>query len=193
MKRIILVSMALWFALSCGGKKEEGALQQAQKSAQEKKPVQMIPDEEFTEFEKLGQAFIRPYFDANATLTERTVKAGEPFELYVVAEYNPLYPMSAAEYCLVLPEGVAVMGSANSDSTILTLGKHDDDFMIAFRCSSGPKLWLVKYTCLAAAGTSGGTVSIERGRDQNYLGFTMCDEQRTMIKAKPGTAQIKVE
>jgi hypothetical protein len=193
MKRIIFISMALWLVLSCGGKKEEGALQQAQKSTQEKKPVQMIPDEEFTEFEKLAQAFIRPYFDVSGTLTERTVKAGEPFELYVVAEYNPLYPMSAAEYCLVLPEGVTVMGSANSDSTLITLGKHDDDFMIAFRCSSGPKLWLVKYTCLAAAGTSGGTVSIEMGHDQKYLGFTMCDAQRTMIKAKPGTAQIKVE
>jgi hypothetical protein len=192
MKRIILVSMALWLVLSCGGKKE-GEVQQAQKSAAEKKPVQMIPDEEFSEFERLAQAFIRPYFDAGATMTEKAVKAGEPFELYVVAEFNPLYPMSAAEYCLVLPEGVAVLGSANSDSTILTLGKHDDDFMIAFRCSSGPKLWLVKYTCLAAAGASGGAVSIERGRDQNYLGFTMCDAQRTMIKAKPGTAVLKVE
>ena len=193
MKRIMIVSLALWFAVSCGGKKEEGALQQARKSSQQKKPVQMIPDEEFTEFERIAQAFIRPYFDANATVSERTVKAGEPFELYVVGEYNPLYPMSAAEYRLVLPEGMSVMGAANSDSTILTLGKHDDDFMIAFRCSPGPKLWLVKYTCLAAAGTSGGTVSIERGRGQNYLGFTMCDEQRTMIKAKPGTAQLKVE
>jgi len=192
MKRIIFISIALWFAVSCGGK-DEGPAQQATKSSLEKKSVQMIPDEEFTQFERLAQGYIRPYFDVNATQTEKTVKAGENFELYVVAEYNPLYPMSAAEYCLVLPEGVTVMSSANTDSTILTLGKHDQDFMIAFKCSSGPKLWLVRYNCVASAGTAGGTVTIERGRSQNYLGFTMCDEQRTMIKAKPGQVTLKVE
>jgi hypothetical protein len=179
--------------ISCGGKKEEGAVQKAQTSTQEKKPVQMIPDEEFSEFDKLGQGFIRPYFDKDATLTEKTVKAGETFDLYVVAEFNPLYPMSAAEYCLVLPEGVAVTSSANSDSTILTLGRQDEDFMIAFRCTPGPKLWLVNYKCVASPGAVGGTVMTEKGRSQDFLGFTMCDEQRTLVKAKPGTAQIKVE
>jgi hypothetical protein len=192
MKRIIFISIALWFAVSCGGR-DEGPAQQATKSSLEKKSVQMIPDEEFTQFERLAQGYIRPYFDANATQTEKTVKAGENFELYVVAEFNPLYPMSAAEYCLVLPEGVTVMSSANTDSTILTLGKHDQDFMIAFKCSLGPKLWLVRYHCVASAGTAGGTVTIERGRIQNYLGFTMCDEQQTMIKAKPGQVTLKVE
>lgn len=192
MKRIIFVSIALWFALSCGGKQDRPA-EEAKTASEVKKPVQMIPDEEITEFERLAKGYIRPYFDANATQTEKTVKAGEAFDLYVVAEFSPLYSMSAAEYCLVLPQGVTVTSSANSDSTILTLGKHEEDFMIAFHCTSGPKFWLVKYGCVAGAGTAGGTVSIEKGRNQGFLGFTMCDEPRTMIRAKPGQAVLKVE
>jgi len=191
MKRILVCMLALWITASCGGKGEKSA--KTPPASQENKPVQMIPDEDFTEFERLAEAYIKPYFDEAGTKSEATVKRGDKFDLYVFGEHSTMYPMSAAEYRLVIPSGITVLSQANCDSTILTLGKHDDDFMIAYRCAPGPKMWLVRYTCLASDSARGGTVGIEKGHTQNYLGFAMCDEQRTLIKAKPGQAMLKVE
>lgn len=184
--------LALTLTASCGRKDEKSAEGTSQGTAGSQ-PVQMIPDEEFTEFERLAQAYIKPYFDAAGTQTEAIVKRGDQFELYIFGEHSTMYPMSAAEYKLVVPSGVTVLSQANCDSTILTLGKHDDDFMIAYRCAPGPKMWLVRYTCLASDSARGGTFDVQKGHTQNYLGFAMCDEQRTLIKAKPGQAVLKVE
>jgi hypothetical protein len=194
MRRILIAIMALTLLVSCSTKTEEGTETTAKPPQGEQartEPVSAIyADEEFGEIDRLADAHIRPYFDAEATQTEKAVSAGEYFDLYVIAEYNELYPMSAAEYKLVLPEGVVVMGMVQTDSTILTLGKWDNDFMIAFRCTSGPKAMLVKYQCKAEDDFTGGTIETVKGMDLNFLGFTLCDEIKTMVKGKGGTAEI---
>ena len=184
--------LVLGLTASCGGAGDETAGDENATQTDEQ-AVQMIPDEEFSEFEKLANAFIKPYFDENGTQSEKTVKPGDRFDIYVMAEFSTQYSMSAAEYKLNIPEGITVMGSTNSDSTILNLGKYDRDFSIVFRCVSGPWMWLVKYQCFVEDGFKGGVVETEKGADLNFLGFTMCDVQKTMIKAKPGKAVLSVK
>jgi hypothetical protein len=199
MKRILILTISLCLSgvllslvASCRGKSEQAAKEQTQ-ALPKKEPIQQIPDEGLTQFEKLANGFIRPGFDQSAEQTEKTVKPGDMFDLYVVAEYNPQIPMSTANYRLALPEGMSVVASANCDSTILTLGKYDDDFVIAFLCATGPKMWLVKYICKADPTFSGGTVEVQKGNDNHYLGFTMCDEQKTLVRSQGGKAVLKVE
>jgi len=183
---IVMISLLA----SCGGKTDETADDQ-QTADTRGEPRQIIPDEEFSEFEKLANAFIRPYFDDQATQSEKTIKPGENFDVYVFAEFSEQYPVSAAEYKLSVPEGITVLFSVECDSTILSLGKYDNDFMIVFKCTAGPKMWIAKYACKADEGFRGGTFETHKGEGLNYLGFTMCDEQKTMLKAKPGKAVLK--
>jgi hypothetical protein len=196
MKKIIVVSMALWLVVSCGGKKEEPKEQPKQTVAQapqKGQPVQAIPEGELTEYDKLVNGYIRPYFDAAGTQTEKTVKPGEPFDVYLVAEYSADFAMCAAEYRLVVPEGMSVVSSANCDSTIVTLGHYSDDFSITFHCISGPKTWLVRYACTTDPSFKGGEIQTEKGTKMGFLGFSMCDGEFTLVAASPGKATLKLE
>jgi hypothetical protein len=192
MKNLVILLLVLSLMASCSGESDEPA---GEKQAADTRgePVQVIPDEEFTEFEKQANAFIRPYFDDKATQTEKTVKAGDLFDLYVFAEYDEAYPMCAAEYKLTIPEGVNVLSQTQCDSLMLSRGTYDNDFMIVFRCTAGPKMWLAKYVCKVEVECRGGTFETHKGADLDYLGFTMCDHHRTMVKAKPGKAHLAVE
>ncbi len=191
MKRIFVLLLVVWLTASCSGTGDESTGDAG--VAQKGEPVKMIPDEEFTEYEKLAKAYIKPYFDANGTQTEKTVKPGDTIELYVVAEFSEDYTMSAGEFKLVVPEGLTILASTVCDSTILNLGKYDSDFAIAFHCASGPSMWLVRYMCKIEEGFMGGTIETRKGDNQNFLGFTMCDVQKTLIKARPGKATISVK
>ncbi|UCG51150.1 MAG: hypothetical protein JSW58_13260, partial [Candidatus Latescibacterota bacterium] len=135
----------------------------------------------------------KPYFDVEGTQTEKIIATGDVFDLYVFGEFSKDFPMSAAEFRVVLPEGVTVMSSAYSDSTILQFGNPQNDFMMAFRCSYGPKLWLVKFECRTDENFKGGTIETGEGLQQHFLGFTLCDVGRTLIRAKPGKAEIRLE
>ena len=199
MKRILilaiplcLLTVSLWVVASCGGKSEQAAQEQTQ-TPQKKEPIQQIPDEGLNQFEKMANGFIRPGFDEAAEQTEKTVKLGDMFDVYVVAEYSPQVPMSTANYRLALPEGISMVAAANCDSTILTVGKYDVDFVIAFKCATGPKMWIVKYICKADPAFKGGTIEVLPGSDNHYLGFTMCDEQKSLVRSQGGKAVLKVE
>jgi hypothetical protein len=192
MKKLFILWLGLWLLFSCGGKKEE-AEETGKAAVQRDEPVQAIPEAGLSEFERLANGYIRPYFDAEGTQMEKTVKAGDPFELYVLAEYSPDFAMCAAEYRLVLPEGVTITSSANCDSTILTLGRHEEDFSTTFHCTAGPKMWLVRYVCATDPSTKGGEIRTEQGNKMNFLGFSMCDGDFTLVNARPGKATLTVE
>ena len=188
MRRILVVLMALSLLTSCGGSEEWTGDQSTQTSGEE--PITMIPDETVSEFQGRANAHLRPFFDEAGTELEKTVSVDEHFDVYVVAEFNPEYPMMAAQYQLLVPEGVSVLASKSCDSTIVTVGSYDHDFMMTFRCSSGPKIWLVKYTCKVAEGFTGGDLQTGVGHD--YFGFVLCGEEKVMIPAKGGTATVRV-
>jgi hypothetical protein len=192
MKNLAILLLVLSVIASCTGESEEPAVEE-QVADTRGEPVQMIPDEEFSELEKRANAFIRPYFDDQATQTEKTVKVGDVFDLYVFAEYSEEYPMCGAEYKLTVPEGVVVLSQVQTDSLMLSRGTWDNDFMIVFHCTPGPKMWLAKYVCKAEEGSQSGVFETHQGADLLYLGFTMCDRQRTMVKARSGKAALTVQ
>jgi hypothetical protein len=191
MRTIIVLLLALWAVSSCGGRGED-AKQQEAKPAQKPEPVQAISDSDLSEFDRLANAFIRPYFDAEATQTEKTVKPGENFDLYVFAEYSKDFAMCGAEFRLVIPEGVKIVSAANTDSTIITMGDVED-FTTTFRPTAGPKAWLVRYTCTSDPSFQGGAIRTDKGARLHFLGFTMCDSEFTMVNAQHGEATITVE
>ncbi|UCH85242.1 MAG: hypothetical protein JSW50_06010 [Candidatus Latescibacterota bacterium] len=200
MKKLLILCLALFVVVSCGKKEDDKADSDATDHAHVSpegtppgEPMAMIPGEEFSEMERLADAKLNPYFDENASKTELAVAPGERFDLYVFAEYNKNYPMSAAEYRVILPEGVSILASTNCDSTILQFGNPEGDFMIAFHCSYGPKMWLVKYDCSADESFTGGKIRIGEGMALRYLGFAMCDESKTLIRAKPGEAVLRAK
>jgi hypothetical protein len=195
MVRVLTALLVLGLLLSCSGeKKKESSSESA--SAGDKTgqstPRSAIPSEDDTsEFDKLMQAYIRPYFDAAGTVSEKTVAPGETFDIYVYGEYNKMYPMSASEYMLALPEGVDVLNEAKSDSVIMSVGSFRTDYMMTFRCSDGPKFMMMKYSCRAGDAFAGGTVETKEGTVHHFLGFTLCDDARTMVKAEAGSAVLK--
>jgi len=49
---------------------------------------------------------------------------------------------------------------------------------------------LMKYNCRANDSFQGGSVAIHEGLKMHFLGFTLCDEDRTMAKAIGGSAAL---
>ncbi len=187
--------MALVFLASCG-KGDEAGSQTASNDAtpvvQERPPGRpAIPDDEFSEEERIINASLRPFFDGEGTETEATIAPGEYFDIYVFAEYNEAFPMAAAEWRLLLPAEVSVMGEVRNDTTIANVGKYDQDFGIAFPCMADPRWWIVKYTCKAHEEFDGGEIELTRGTGLDFIGFVTCDNENTMIRAKGGTAVLK--
>jgi hypothetical protein len=180
--------MALSFFAACGGNNEEGAETAAHTHDDE--PIQMIPDDDWNEFAEAANAHLNPYFDAEGTVTEKAVAPGDYFDMYIVAEYSEDYPMNAAGYQLHVPEGVTILSSKNCDSTIVVVGEPLHDFVMGFRCTKGPKMWLVQYQCRVNDEFTGGEITTTAGHDFKFLGFTLCDEDKTMIPAKSGTAML---
>lgn len=195
MSRLVVLMIALALLPACGKKEgggEQTASNESATATQQRGPGRpAITEDDFSELEQIVKGSLRPYFDEQGTRTEITIAPGEYFDLYVFAEYSEYYPMSAAEYRLVLPAEVSVMGSANNDTTIAAVGKYDQDFGIAFPCMSEPKWWVVKYTCKAHEEFNGGTIEVTRGTGLDFIGFVTCDATRTMIRAKGGTAVLK--
>lgn len=154
---------------------------------------QGIPDQGLSEFEKSAAAFIRPYFDAEGTLTSVKVDPGSRFDLWIIAEFNDAFTMAGAEYKLSLPEGISVVSAMQSDSVIVTMGKHEVDYMLAFKCMHGPKDWLVRYTLETEGDFKGGVIETALGDNLNFLGFVLCDVSKTEIHATGGWAEVGVK
>ena len=200
MVRLVIAVAALFFMFACSqdsgdsGSAEQPSEQQATEEAS--RPSQgrpAIDTEEFSEFEKIVDGRILPYFDEKGTVSSKELGPNEYFDLWVFAEFNKLYPINAGEYKLVLPEGVSILGSVQSDSTILSLGKWEEDFMISFKCMGGPSQWLVKYQCKTHEDYKGGTVQTIKGQNMNFIGFTLCDASFTMVRARGGKAEMKLK
>ena len=195
LKRFLMFMLVALVFAACsqdnqGGQSQETAENQTSTTPAQRpapgtgEPVAMIPEDELTEFEKGAEAKVAVYFDQAGTQTELAVAPGERFDMFVFAEFNELYPMSAVEYKLDLPSDISVIGQVNTDSVIVTLGKYDEDFMMAFKCSQGPRMWLVKYLCVANDDVQGGPVTIHKGQNLNFLGYTLCDATKTLIRAE---------
>ncbi|MDH3215103.1 MAG: hypothetical protein OEN01_02275 [Candidatus Krumholzibacteria bacterium] len=197
MKRVPLLLIVLLILSSCGKSKDEAgntrtdSKGQAQQSVQDEQPQETQAGEvrPFSEFERLVGASLRPYFNQEGTDSLKTVAPGDYFDLYVFAEFNKDFGMMAAEYKLVVPLGITVLGSDHADITKLSLGSYDVDFMIAFQCLR-ERRWLVKYQCKADDDFEGGVIETIEGQNLNFIGYSMCDGQGTEVRAWGGVAEV---
>lgn len=193
MVRMLSVLLVLGLLVSCSGEKKQKSAESEDASTVmtgKGEPVQAIPSDDTSEFDKLMQAKITPYFDAEGTVTEKAVSPGDDFVLYVFGEFNEMYPMSATEYMLALPEGMEILTEAKSDSAVMSVGSYKTDYMMTFRCSKGPKFMMMKYSCRANTAFAGGEIETRQGSVHHFLGFTLCDDARTMVAAQPGKAML---
>lgn len=135
---------------------------------------------------------IEPAFDEAGEVSELAVAPGEMFAIYVVG-FNRHEPTTAAQYRMVLPEGVRVLGEEHMARKRVTLGKWDGNFMIAYNCIDAEKpFWISRYNCLAEESFSGGTVETAIGvprEGKAFLGFSTCEHRE--MAASGGTAQLK--
>ncbi len=193
MKRALIAAFLGVLFLSCGGKKDEASppADRPAKSTEQSKPRAAEETSSRDGFSELIGARIVPYLDEKASSTEKAVGVGEEFSIYVFGEYDKMYEMSAAEFKLDVPEGIEVLGEVKSDSTIMTMGKYDKDFMMAIKCTPGPKIMLMKYLCRVGSGFQGGVIETHKGETQKFIGFTLCDETRTLVAAETGRAVLK--
>lgn len=193
---LFLVALLCLFAACGGGGDEATETTHGDRTANGQagdKPIEAIPTESQTEMEKLAGAKIVPYFDEAGTQSAKDVEPGENFNVYVFAEFNELTPMQGVEYRLIMPYETFVLGNAHTDSVIVTLGKWDNDIMMVFKCLPGPKSLLSTYFCKAGENFAGGIVETTKGNDRDFMGFTMCDATKTLIRAQGGKANLGKE
>ena len=192
MKRLAIVILCLLVVFACSKKEPETTATNTTQSATEShsdEPKQMIPDKPD---QPIVFAAIKPFFDDKGTVTEKTISPGDEFEVFIIAEYEETNSMTAAEYKLVLPAGVSILASQITDSLSLQSGKPETDFMIAFKCSPGPKMFLVRYTCLAGQNFAGGVIQTAEGDQTNFIGLVTCGNAPVQHKADTGKAVLKI-
>ncbi len=193
MKKFLVLMMVIGLVASCG-KSDEGEETVAETTdavvEETPEPQQGIPDQSVSGYESAAKGVLRPAFDKEGKQTSKEVTPGEMFDIYVIAEFDDAFSMSGAEYKLVIPDGITVLGASYMDSVNVTLGKYETDVMMAFRCVGGPGSWLAKYLCKAEDNFRGGTVETLPGDNLDFRGFVMCDHMRTEIRAAGGTAEI---
>jgi len=194
MKKLLVLVMVIGLIASCG-KGDEGGETVSDDTAAvvEQTPESRpgIPDQSVSGYETAAEAVIRPSFDKKGKQTSKEVTPGEMFDLYVIAEFNDAFSMSGAEYKLVVPEGITVLGAAYMDSVNVSLGKYDVDISLAFpTCIPGPGDWLTKYLCKAEDDFTGGKFETLPGERLGFIGFVMCDHLATQIRAAGGTAEM---
>jgi hypothetical protein len=191
MKRMVMALLCLFVVFACSKKETESTSSHAGHSHEEQsseQPKQMIPDTE----DETALAAIKPYFDENGTVTEKSISPGDRFDVFVFAEYEESESMSAAEYKLILPEGINIMASFETDSTTLQSGQPLKDFMIAFRCNPGPRAFLVKYTCLAGPDFAGGSIQTAAGDRSKFIGLVTCGHSPKQFTAEHGQAVLTI-
>jgi hypothetical protein len=193
MKRFLILLVILAVGFGCGQKKEEAAstgerTTAAKEESKEARPA--IPDQPKALMEK---PTLKPFFDKMATITEKTVSPGESFDLYIIIGCGENDRITAAEFRLAIPEGIEIGRVFDTDSLTMKSGKPEEDLMVAFKCSHGPKFILTRYVCLVGDAFTGGTIATAAGEKSNFIGVVDCGPDPEKIPAEKGTAVLKIK
>lgn len=190
MKQFLILLAIIAVGFACGQKESETASskEEAATAAEVKEePRQAIPDKRQV---LTGTPTLKPYFDGNATVADKKVAPGETFDLYIIAGVGENDHITAAEFKLSLPEGVTITREIDSDSLIMKSGKLEQDMMVAFRCSQGPKIILMQYQCLVEDNFMGGNIATLEGDKSMFIGLVDCGPEPEQILAEKGTAVL---
>jgi hypothetical protein len=203
MFRVLITIMLLMICTGCGSKEESAGGEQTQTASKagsqtgshEGESRSMIPDKVEPATTTEG-VFIRPYFDEQGTVTETSVAPGETFTLYVHAEYEEPYHMSAVEYRIGLPAGVRIESSTPFLGKAVVVGDYTKDFILAFGCEPPRKYYLVKYECAVDERFAGGAITLAPGVNEvgvEFLGFVSCRPGTEKIPVAEATAILKTK
>jgi len=155
----------------------------------------MIP-EKVEKPEVVVDVFLRPFLDAAGELTELAVAPGGTFDLYIFAEYEEPYFVSAAEFRVDLPNGVQLGSQEKFRERVLTMGNAETDFVLAFECAPPGKFFLMKYTCNTFVDFEGGEISITPGVNASgasFLGYVACQPETLKLPATGGSVKLTVK
>ena len=192
----VLAAVCLVLPLAgCGGGGEEGnsaANTPTAKPAPQGQSRPGIPQKE-VEPEIVVGVEINPYFDELGAATQMGVAPGEQFTLYVFAQYDEPYHVSATEFRFDLPEGIRILDETKFGDRVISMGEREIDYVMAFECKAPGKFFLIKYLCVVEEGFKGGEVTMLPGvnaQGKAFLGMVACQPETRRLPAKGGTAKL---
>ena len=204
---ILIVSVLLGLGLGgCGKKGSQTGDQASNQGTSESKGPGEMPSPDVTRGQGTEAApmtneseipieglFLLPFFDEAGTQPEITVKPGEQFKLYIIAETVDPYPTGGVQLRLQLPPGLNVLYTVEFAQKLASLGSYDYSYMCSYACQQPGRFVVVSYMCQAAADFKGGQVEVLPGflaDNASFLGFTTCEFIE--VRATGGTATIRV-
>ena len=186
----------------CGCSKKEAAKQETAKTETQGMMPKVDSTTTSTEAAPMSDApetpieglSLNPYFDEAGTKNEITVKPGEQFKLYVMAQTVEPYPTTSAELRLQLPPGINVLYTVETEHKMSSLGRYDFNYMIVYDCTPPGRFVVVSYVLQADPNSKGGKVEVLPGilsDSATFIGFATCEFLQ--VRASGGTATIRVK
>lgn len=131
------------------------------------------------------------YFDEEGT--KRTLKLGKgdkEITAHVIVTFPEGMKIAAAEYRLVLPEGLALGSDKAYQKIIAHLGTFEEGISETFDCTAGPRLLLHTFTLEVTGRLSNAEIAIMPDQQNKFLGVALCEEGNDMIAASSFKAVV---
>jgi len=201
----------LLLAVACGGsdqsaKGDEQTAQKGEEVAQSqqvpaseveapKGPArQAIPDAAEIGTAEPGVELV-PSFSPDGMDSVLAVAPGEVFEVYICAAH-PREDMASATYRLDVPDGIEVLGESKVFPQSLSIGTHEQYFVVTYPCHHGAERYAVlKYSCRALDSLQSGefhvgqAIPVNEG-DPPFRGFVTCGYNARLVPASGGSATV---
>jgi hypothetical protein len=132
---------------------------------------------------------IAPYFDIEATECEKDVAPGDYFELFIVGRSTG-ETMAAAEFALQVPEGVTYLGLSFGPDVTVSSGNPIDGIQVAFGTCDHSQVLLARASFSVGAEVSDATFQVVGHPVSSFLGFAVCDADRSLETALGGGAVL---
>lgn len=130
------------------------------------------------------------FFDAEGTKRTINVKGAKETKLYIIVSYPAAIQIAAAEWRLVLPEGVEIRSDKSYERRVALLGTFEHGLSETFPCVAGPKLVLHELVLGVPAGLKNGEIAIMPSHDGKILGVATCDDTYPIVQASAYKAII---
>jgi hypothetical protein len=198
MHRFIVVTAVLLLVAGCGGGEGENSSSGADHdhTASTTPGREAIPATPL-EADVTAGVNLLPYLDEAGTVSESAVVPGEEFKVYVFAQVEGSFQVSAAQFSMAIPAGVTVTSKQKFSERALTVGELSDLYAMAFQCHESGRFLLLTLTCVADEEFAGGEMTLRAGVDAQgtaFLGFATCgDEHPQKLPAGGGAVTLTLE
>ena len=176
---ILVVFLIALLAVSCAKKEKKG--QAAPADTTKGKELSYVSQE----------VNFGAYFDESGT--KRTIKlekGQKALTIHVIVNFPEGMGISAAEYRLVLPQGLELDTDRAYEKIVAHLGTYRDGISESFACTQGPKLLLHTFTLKVTGELENAEIAIMPDPQNNFLGVALCREGQDMIAASSYKAVV---